>query len=571
MPIGEMKDQRLHKRRPATRPALSDTAGVGQRGKPRLRVVYEDNDFLIADKAAGLATAHSPDLRRGQRTLMDLVLDHLHEQGRARPHVWVTHRLDAETSGLVMFAKSTRAFDWLKEDFKAQHVQRVYWALVEGAVDGGGSPDHGGTIDTPIIDRGEHLVEVASPSQKRRPKGKARKQGPDEHAPRQALTHYRIEHVGDGYTVVRVRIDTTTRHQIRAHFASVGHPIVGDLRYGAATDPIQRLGLHLAEVRFVHPKSGETIQLESPMPPGMLEAGGIAGLPNAAEPVAAGQGAPARGSASPTSWDEVAGWYDELVEDRKNDLHHEVVLPGAIALLEPKAGELVLDLACGQGVLARELAERGVRVLGIDASPRLIEAARRRSGDGVRFAVADATRLDGPLADLGSGERFDSVACVMALMNMEPLEAVIAGIASRLRPGGRFVAVLLHPVFRSPGRSSWGWETTGGVVRQYRRIDAYLSADSHEIVMNPGKAAQGAEPVFTRTYHRPLETYVKALASHGLFVDRLEEWASPRRSEPGPRAAEENRARREIPMFLGLRAVRPGGNPPDEPGPEHTG
>lgn len=581
-----MRNSRVNTRRPSSRPAPAGAAGPVRRGKPRLSIVYEDNDFLIADKATGIATAHSPDVRRGQRTLMDMVLDYLHEQGRPRPHVWVTHRLDAETSGLVMFAKSMRAFEWLKEDFKAQHVLRVYWALVEGVVPGGDAraQEHGLTIDTPIIDSGQHVVEVASPDSVRRTAGKPRKGGPHDHAPRPAITRYKLAHAGDPFSVLRVRIDTTVRHQIRAHMASIGHPVAGDLRYGATTDPIRRLGLHLAEVRFVHPGSGETVHLDSPVPPEMLSAGGMegpardadqaaegtpAGRPTAPERTAPERAAPE--AAASTSWDEVAGWYDDLVEERRNDLHHQVVLPGAMELLEPRAGQRVLDVACGQGVLARELAERGVHVWGIDASPRLIEAAQRRSVEDVRFAVGDATRLGASLTEIGPDERFDSVACVMALMNMDPLEAVLAGVASVLRPGGRFVAVMLHPAFRSPGRSAWGWDRSGGAISQYRRIDAYLSQGSREIVMNPGKVAHGAEPVVTRTYHRPLEAYVRALAAHGLLVDRLEEWASPRQSEPGPRAEEENRARREIPLFLGLRAVRVGGDLPGGLGDEFGG
>jgi hypothetical protein len=92
--------------------------------------------------------------------------------------------------------------------------------------------------------------------------------------------------------------------------------------------------------------------------------------------------------------------------------------------------------------------------------------------------------------------------------------------------------------------------------RQYRRVDGYLSSGSKEIVMNPGAAASGKEPVVTMTYHRPIQAYINALGHAGFAVDAMEEWPSVRQSQPGPRAAEENRARREIPMFLALRAVR---------------
>jgi hypothetical protein len=150
----------------------------------------------------------------------------------------------------------------------------------------------------------------------------------------------------------------------------------------------------------------------------------------------------------------------------------------------------------------------------------------------------------------------------MALMNIDPLEPVFRGAAELLRPGGALVGVILHPAFRAPKRTSWGWDAGAGRAgsagaRQYRRVDAYLSPARAPITMNPGYAAHGAEAVETATFHRPLQDYVRALAAAGFVIETIEEWASQRESEPGPRAAEENRARREIPMFLAFRAVRP--------------
>jgi SAM-dependent methyltransferase len=239
------------------------------------------------------------------------------------------------------------------------------------------------------------------------------------------------------------------------------------------------------------------------------------------------------------------------------------------------------------------MAAMGLDVVGVDASPRLIEAARRRAGEtngadpaepgavarGLRFEVGDARELQKLSEPLGA-EPFDAVTCIMALMNIDPLEPVLRGAASLLRPGGAFVAVILHPAFRAPGQTSWGFEEEEGRgtpmarpgkygkgrqdrrpgppvrVRQYRRVDGYLSPGQASIMMNPGKAAHGAEAVTTWTFHRPIQSYAKALAEAGFLIEALEEWPSMRKSEPGPRATEENRARREIPMFLGLRAVR---------------
>jgi ubiquinone/menaquinone biosynthesis C-methylase UbiE len=258
-----------------------------------------------------------------------------------------------------------------------------------------------------------------------------------------------------------------------------------------------------------------------------------------------------------TSWDSVAGWYDELQGEKGSDHYENVILPGALRLLRPEPGTRVLDVACGQGILCRRLAELGVAVTGVEASPRLLEAAKARTGAmagshrPVEYLVADAREL-GPL---GLSD-IDSAACIMALSNIEPLEPVIRGIAAALKPGGSLVIVISHPAFRAPGQTGWGWDERAG--RQFRRIDGYLSPGQTPIDMHPGKRARG-EPggeAVTMTFHRPIQAYVRALAEAGLLVESIEEWPGQRVSTSGPRAAEENRARREIPLFLGMRAVK---------------
>jgi SAM-dependent methyltransferase len=296
-------------------------------------------------------------------------------------------------------------------------------------------------------------------------------------------------------------------------------------------------------------------------------------------------GGPVRQEPRPGGWDHVAGWYEGLLAGKRGDFHENVVLPGVVRLLEPLPGQRVLDIACGEGALCRRLARLGAACTGVDASGRLVEAARKLAArmpaeHRPRFAVGDARDL-GAVPELAKArESFDAASCVLALMNMDPFEPVLHGAAKMLKPGGLFVAVVLHPAFRSPGQTSWGWDAaapparvaSGGsgktrpataapaepgsppAVKQYRRVDAYLSIASRDIVMNPAQAAEGKSAVTTVTWHRPIEVYVHAFASAGLLIDALEEWPSHRVSEPGPRAAEEDRARREIPMFLALRA-----------------
>ncbi len=264
-----------------------------------------------------------------------------------------------------------------------------------------------------------------------------------------------------------------------------------------------------------------------------------------------------------TSWEHVAAWYDELIEDRGSDHHEKIILPGTLRLLGEPSGMRILDVACGQGVLCRAAARLGAATVGVDASPSLIDSAKRLSASppaGIpepTFHVGDARNL----GVLGLGGEFDAACCVMALMNIEPLAPVLDGVASLLRHGAPFVAVILHPAFRSPGQTAWGWaapdasSARGANGVQFRRVDGYLSPGVSEIVMNPGAVARGGQPVTTLTYHRPIQTYVRALADAGLLVDAIEEWPSLRQSQPGPRAQAENRARREIPMFLAIRTL----------------
>src|SRR5262249_35427207 len=157
--------------------------------------------------------------------------------------------------------------------------------------------------------------------------------------------------------------------------------------------------------------------------------------------------------------------------------------------------------------LARTMSAQGLDVLGVDAAPRLIEAARRRAaaaGLTARFEVGDARAL----GSLDTGEPFDAAICVMALMNIDPLEPVLREAAALLKPGGAFVGVILHPAFRAPGQTAWGWEEDRPAkpqrgpsrprrVRQFRRVDGYLSPGQAPITMNPGRAAHGAAPVTT--------------------------------------------------------------------------
>lgn len=564
-------------------------AAHGEFALPKgVRIVHEDDDLIVIDKPTGLVTADPRPVQGHRvagttRSLFDALKQYFRSPGKrgsgrpraeeARgappPPVWVIHRLDKEASGLVVFAKSQRAFNWLKEDFRSKRVRRRYLALAEGEV---GAPGSEGTCQSLMRD------EEAGESHHRKPRGSAPLRAGRDGPGKLAVTHYRVLGTGYGRTLLEARLETGRKNQIRIHFAEKGHPLVGDRRFGATTDAIGRLGLHAAELGFAHPATGQEIAFASPAPAAFYKAVGMkpdreAQSPAETAPVARDDtGAPSsRSTRTPhspsrpedgpaeskhgTSWQAVAGWYDDLIADTGNDHYERVILPGALRMLNAREGWRVLDVACGQGILARRLATLGCRVTGLDAAAGLIEAAKSRAGGDreQRFYVGDARAIWDvlPAADRGT---FDGAACIMALTNIDALEPVMRGIAAALRPGGAFVFVIAHPAFRAIGQSAWGWDEKG--ARQYRRIDGYLSADVREVEMQPGKAARGKGSVRTLTFHRPIQAYVASLAKAGLLVDALEEWPSLRESSSGPRAAEENRARREIPMFLGVRAVR---------------
>lgn len=248
-------------------------------------------------------------------------------------------------------------------------------------------------------------------------------------------------------------------------------------------------------------------------------------------------------------WDPVAAWYDQLVGKGGSDYHRNVVLPAAARMLGGLEGQRVLDLCCGQGVLVPVLLEAGAaRVLGVDASPRLVESARRRFArdERVDWVVADACAGDPAWADGG----FDAAASLMAVHDVPDLPAMCRNLAAALRPGGRFVAIFMHPCFRIPRQTHWGWDE--GRRLQYRRVDRYGVELEIPIVTHPGKGTSET----TTFHHRPLAVVLNAFGSAGLAVTASEELCSHRRSQAGGiRSKGEHRAAREFPVFLALGGV----------------
>ena len=261
-----------------------------------------------------------------------------------------------------------------------------------------------------------------------------------------------------------------------------------------------------------------------------------------------GRSGPPRGGSSETSWERVATWYDGWVGDRGSAYHRQLAIPAVLDLLQPQKGEEILDVGGGQGVLAQYLVEAGASVTVVDASAKLIAAARRRhrSLTSARFLVGDARTLP-TLAGLVEGG-FDAATFLLSIQDMDGLEDVVRGVSWALRERSRVVLLMTHPAFRQPRHSGWG--TDEGRKLTYRRIDAYLG----EMAV-PMKSLAGGQP--TRSFHRPISTYVNALAEAGFATDAMLEIPDlPPDRRPGRANRGDARASAEIPIFLGLRAVR---------------
>jgi SAM-dependent methyltransferase len=254
-----------------------------------------------------------------------------------------------------------------------------------------------------------------------------------------------------------------------------------------------------------------------------------------------------------TSWDPIADWYVGWVGEGGSKHHRNVAVPALLDLLEPQAGEQILDIGCGPGVLAPFIAKAGARYTGVDASEKLIRYAREHHGAGNRFLVGDARRLSA-LAGLDQG-RFDAAAFLLSLHDMDPLDPVLASAAWALRDGGRVVMLMTHPCFRVPRQSGWGWDEERKL--RYRRVDRYLTP-----LPVPMTARAESRGGVTRSFHRPLEMYANGLAAAGLLVDGMREVPTYKTASSGPRARAENLSNEEIPLFLALRARKIVSPPP---------
>ena len=207
-----------------------------------LRIAYEDDHLLVVDKPAGIVVHPSPGHATG--TMVHGLAGRTAGGDEDRPGI--VHRLDHDTSGLLVVARSEEAYERLQELVRDRELERRYKALVRGR-----PRSWRGRIEAPIgrdrHDPTRHSLETDTP--------------------REAVTHFEVERLLDKHALLDVRLETGRTHQIRVHLGAIGLPVVGDPVYGVPDEQLKRQFLHAWRLAFPHPVSGEPVEVESPLPP----------------------------------------------------------------------------------------------------------------------------------------------------------------------------------------------------------------------------------------------------------------------------------------------------------------
>lgn len=206
-----------------------------------LRIVYEDKDIIVIEKQPGILSAAST----GGQFCVKTILDEYFHRRHFKCHAHVVHRLDRETSGLMVYAKTIEAALSLENDWKGRVFDRRYIAVVGGEVQ-----QEGGTVESWLKDN-KACVTFSSPT---------------DNGGKLAITHFRVLQRSEKYSLVELRLETGRKNQIRVHMADLGHPVCGDDKYGSTQNPIHRLCLHAYRLFLYHPVTGQRMEFETPYP-----------------------------------------------------------------------------------------------------------------------------------------------------------------------------------------------------------------------------------------------------------------------------------------------------------------
>ena len=219
--------------------------GARQLTHPKLRIVYEDDYLIVVEKREGLLTV-SAHPGSSETTALSLLKDYVKKSDK-RNGIYVVHRLDRETSGLLVFAKTRELQEYMRTYWRELVTKRTYVAVVEGEM-----PKEEDTITTWLSEDPKSTMVYSSPV---------------DDGGKVAITHYKQLKTNGDYSLLELHLETGRTNQIRVHMASVGHPVVSDRKYGSGkVPPIDRLGLHARILEFIHPATEQVVHFETPVP-----------------------------------------------------------------------------------------------------------------------------------------------------------------------------------------------------------------------------------------------------------------------------------------------------------------
>ena len=222
---------------------VSSARGNIELTHPKLKIIFEDQYLIVVEKKEGLLTVSTG---KSDETTAFSILKNYVKKASPQNRIYVVHRLDRETSGIIMFAKTREIQLALQENWHRVITRRVYVALVEGKVE---KPKD--TIVTWLTEN-EKSLKIHSSNV--------------DNGGQQAVTHYRTLKTNDNFSLLEVELETGRKNQIRVHMQDIGHPIAGDKKYGSEISPIGRMGLHARVLAFIHPMSLENVTFETQVP-----------------------------------------------------------------------------------------------------------------------------------------------------------------------------------------------------------------------------------------------------------------------------------------------------------------
>ncbi|MDR3089245.1 MAG: RluA family pseudouridine synthase [Desulfobulbaceae bacterium] len=218
-------------------------ATIARPGAPPMPIIHEDEFLIVVNKPSGLLTvATDKEKRRTAYAMLSEYVKAAHPDHK----IFVVHRIDRETSGLLLFAKSEEVKRAIQDSWLSVIEERLYMAVLEGKL-----AQASGTIKSYLKESAAMRVYSSD----------------NPHHGKEAISHFRRLAVSRAYTLVELRLETGRKHQIRVHMAELGHPVAGDKKYGATTNPLKRMALHARVLAFHHPVDGHLHHYETPVPP----------------------------------------------------------------------------------------------------------------------------------------------------------------------------------------------------------------------------------------------------------------------------------------------------------------